>query len=88
MTPDRLLSGAISMPNAASSLFDDPGHVVRHGSPGKRLDMLRCVSDLLLREVDRPNEKQIGVFDGVFLQPIKIEARTPAKIGSRRRRRR
>ena len=76
------------MPNAASSLFDDPGDVVRRGSPGKRVDMLRRLTDLL-PEVDRPNEEQIGVFDGVFPRPInKIEAKTPAKIGSRRRRRR
>jgi hypothetical protein len=74
------------MPNAASSLFDDPGDIGR--SPGKRVDRLGRVTDVVLSEVDRPNEEQIGMFGGRFLQPIKIEAKTPAKIRSRRRRRR
>jgi hypothetical protein len=29
------------MPNADSSLFDDPDEVLRHGSPDQRVDMLR-----------------------------------------------
>lgn len=72
------------MPNAASSLFEDPGEVLRHGAPDKRADMFRRVTDLFLNGADRLNDGQIGVFDEVIVQPInKIEAKTPAEISAR-----
>jgi hypothetical protein len=77
------------MPNVTSSLFDDPGDVVRRGSPGNRVDMLRRIPDAFRSEADRLNDGQIGVFDGVFPRGIsEIEAKTPVKIRSRSHRRR
>lgn len=74
--------GVMAMPNAASSLFDDPGEVLRHGAPDKRVDMPRCLTDLCLNKADRLIDAQIGVFDEVIEQSIdKIEAKTPAEIG-------
>jgi hypothetical protein len=68
------------MPNACSSLFDDPDEVLRHGSPDKRVDMLRRLTDLFLSEADRLNDEQIGLFDGALLLINKIEA----KLGAQR----
>lgn len=72
------------MPNADSSLFDDLDEVLRHGSPDKRVDMLRRVTDLFLSDADRLNDEQIGVFDEVLAHLInKIEAKTLAEISAR-----
>lgn len=76
--------GVIAMPNAASSLFDDPGEVLRHGAPDKRVDIPRCLTDLCFNKADRLIDEQIGVFDEVIEQSInKIEAKTPARISAR-----
>jgi uncharacterized protein (DUF2336 family) len=65
----------------SSSVFDDLDAALQSGSSEKRLAMLRQVTDLFLREADRLNEEQIGVFDGVLLQLIdRVETRTLAQI--------
>jgi hypothetical protein len=72
------------MPKASSSLFDDLGTVLRDGSPDKRVDMLRRVTDPFLSVTDRLNDGQIGALDGVLAQSVnKIEARAPAAISTR-----
>jgi len=68
----------------SSSVFDDLDAALQSGSSEKRLAMLRQVTDLFLREADRLNEEQIGVFDGVLLQLIdRVETRTLARISER-----
>jgi uncharacterized protein (DUF2336 family) len=52
------------------SLFDDIDAALQSGSSAKRVVMLRQVTDLFLREADRLNEAQIGVFDGALVQLI------------------
>jgi hypothetical protein len=89
MTSGRLLPGVISMPNAASVPFDDLDAVLRNGSPHKRVDLLRHVTDLFLTVADRLDDKQIGAFDGVLVQPInKDEAKAPAEFSTPPRHRR
>jgi hypothetical protein len=56
--------------NADSSpLFDDLDAALQRGS-SEKIAALRQVADLSLREADRSNEQQIGVFDGVLVQLI------------------
>jgi uncharacterized protein (DUF2336 family) len=72
------------MPSSESSLFDDLDEVLRNGSPDKRVDMLRRVTDLFLSDADRLNDQQIGVFDEVLGHLInKIETKTLAEISAR-----
>ena len=73
------------MQNAdSSSLFDDLDTALQSGSSEKRVAMLRHVTDLFLREADRLNEEQIGVFDDVLVQLIeRIEIRTLVEISER-----
>ena len=68
------------MPQADWFLFDDPDAVLRNGSPDKRVDMLRRVTNLFLSDGDRLNDAQIGVFDGVIEQLINQIETTPAEI--------
>ena len=70
----------LSMPQADWFLFDDLDAVLRNGSPDKRVDMLRRVTDLFLSDGDRLNDAQIGVFDRVIAQLINQIETTPAEI--------
>ncbi len=73
------------MQNAdSSSLFDDLDAALRSGSSEKRLAMLRQVTDLLLSEADRLNERQMGAFDKFLVELIeRIEDRTLLEISQR-----
>jgi hypothetical protein len=51
------------MTNPDGSLFDELDDVLRHGPAGRRVDMVRRVTDLFPSDADRSNEQQIGVFD-------------------------
>jgi hypothetical protein len=74
--------GVISMPKASSYRFDDLDAVRPDGSPDKRVDMLRGVTEPF--PGDRLNDEPIGAFDGVLVQPVnKIEAKAPAEISTR-----
>lgn len=42
-------------------MFDDLDAALQSGSSGKRVVMLRQITDLLLNEADRPNDEQVGV---------------------------
>jgi hypothetical protein len=60
-----------------SSLFDDLDAALQSGSSGKRIVMLRQITDLFLNEADCLNDEQVGVFDGVPVPVIEgIETRT------------
>jgi len=84
LTPVAFSPGVISVPHASASLFDDLDEVLRNGSPDKRVDMLRRVTDLFLNDADRLNDEQIGVFDEVLMHLInKIEAKALAEISAR-----
>jgi hypothetical protein len=57
--------------NADSSpLFDDLDAALKRGSSEKRMAALGQVADLSRRDADRSNERQIGVFDRVLVEPI------------------
>ena len=72
------------MSDTERSLFDDLDEVLRNGSPDKRVDMLRRVTDLFLSDADRLNDQQIGVFDEVLVHLINtIETKTLAEISAR-----
>jgi hypothetical protein len=80
--------GVISMPNAASSLFDDPRDVLRNSSPDRPVDMLRRVTLAFVDDADRSSDKQARRFDEMPERLIdRIEARAPAGIGARPRHR-
>ena len=76
------------MPQADRFSFDDLDAVPRNGSPDKRVDTLRRVTDLFLSDGDRLNDAQIGVFDRVIEQLINQIVTTPAEIRIRPRHRR
>jgi uncharacterized protein (DUF2336 family) len=53
------------------------------GSPEKRVETLRRVTDLFLNESDRLNEKQIAVFDDVLVHLIeRIESKALVQLSS------
>lgn len=72
------------MTNAASAvLIAELEGAVSGGSPERRVRMLRQVTDLFLSDVDRLNEKQIGVFDDVLVRLIEqMESRTLAQLSA------
>ncbi len=53
------------------SLLEELEAAISSGSPEKRVDTLRRVTDLFLNDADRLNEEQISVFDGVLCHLIK-----------------
>ena len=54
---------------------------VKGGSPERRVQILRQVTDLFVSAADRLNEKQISVFDDVLVLLIeRVEARTLAHL--------
>ncbi|MBS0530978.1 MAG: DUF2336 domain-containing protein [Proteobacteria bacterium] len=56
---------------------------VKGGSPERRLNMLRQVTDLFLSDADRLNENQIGVFDDVLVRLMEqMEARALAQLST------
>ncbi len=69
---------------AAATLAKDLEQAVRSGSPDRRVEMLRKMTDLFLSDADRLNEKQIKVFDDVLVRLMEqIEARTLAQLSDR-----
>jgi Uncharacterised protein conserved in bacteria (DUF2336) len=68
----------------AVSIIDELEDAVRSGSPTKRIDTLRQVTDLFLHDADRLNEEQIKVFDDVLCHLVtRIEDRVKAELGTR-----
>ena len=68
---------------ASTALIAELEAAVRGGSPQRRLQMLRQVTDLFLSDADRLSENQIGVFDDVLvLLMTRMEARTLAHLST------
>ena len=56
---------------------------VEGGSPARRAQMLRQVTQLLLSSANRLDERQIGVFDDVLIRLIeRVEARMLAQLST------
>jgi len=70
----RLRTGlhhADEMPNATVSIVDELENALKDGSPERRTETLRRVTDLFLGNADRLGEQQVKVFDDVLLHLIK-----------------
>jgi hypothetical protein len=66
---------------ASAALIAELDGAVRDGSPERRVQILRQVTDLFLSDADRLNETQISVFDDVLVRLIeRVEARTLAHL--------
>ncbi len=66
-----LNSGVFYMPVLANSLLGDLEDALTTGSPERRTETLRRVSDLFLGDADRLNDEQVRVFDDVLVHLIK-----------------
>jgi uncharacterized protein (DUF2336 family) len=65
----------------SAALIAELDGAVKGGSPERRVQMLRQVTDLFLSDADRLNETQISVFDDVLVRLIeRVEARTLAHL--------
>jgi uncharacterized protein (DUF2336 family) len=63
------------------SLIIELEDAIKSGSPEKRIETLRRVTDLFLNDADRLNEAQIGVFDGVLSHLIeRIETKALVEL--------
>ncbi len=68
---------------ASTALIAELEGAVKGGSPERRLQMLRQVTDLFLSDADRLNENQIGVFDDVLVRLMEqMEARALAQLST------
>src|SRR5262249_30112567 len=59
------------MPNATVSIVDELENALKDGSPERRTETLRRVTDLFLGNADCLGEQQVKVFDDVLLHLIK-----------------
>jgi uncharacterized protein (DUF2336 family) len=67
----------------STALIAELEGAVKGGSPERRLQMLRRVTDLFLSDADRLNENQIGVFDDVLVLLMeRMEARALAQLST------
>jgi uncharacterized protein (DUF2336 family) len=67
--------------SAQQSLIAELEDAIKSGSPEKRVETLRRVTDLFLNDADRLNEAQVGLFDDVLCHLIKrIETKTLAEL--------
>ena len=67
----------------STALIAELEGAVRGGSPERRLQMLRQVTDLFLSDADRLNENQVGVFDDVLVLLMeRMEARALAQLST------
>jgi uncharacterized protein (DUF2336 family) len=65
----------------SAALIAELDGAVTGGSPERRVQILRQVTDLFLSDADRLNEAQITVFDDVLVRLIeRVEARTLAHL--------
>lgn len=56
--------------NPTVSVIGELEAVLKDGSPAKRIEALRRITDLFLNDADRLNEQQIKVFDDVIVHLI------------------
>lgn len=67
-----------------ASLIDELESAVKTGSPENRLNTLRRITDLFLRDADRLNNEQIKVFDDVLCRlTAKIEKTARIELAKR-----
>lgn len=67
----------------STRIIDELEAALKQGSPEKRVETLRRVTDLFLNESDRLNEQQIGLFDDVLVHLIqRIENKALAQLSS------
>ncbi|MEH6951619.1 DUF2336 domain-containing protein [Nitrobacter sp. NHB1] len=68
---------------ASTALIVELESAVKGGSPERRLQMLRQVTDLFLSDADRLNENQISVFDDVLVRLTEqMEARALEQLST------
>ncbi|MEH2510622.1 uncharacterized protein (DUF2336 family) [Nitrobacteraceae bacterium AZCC 1564] len=78
------LIGVVAVQNAETSLFDELDTALRSGSPGRRVTLLRRVTDLFLYDANRLSEEHVSIFDNVLCHLIReIETRALVEISSR-----
>jgi uncharacterized protein (DUF2336 family) len=78
-----LIAGIIMSEATSTALIAELEGAVKGGSPERRLQMLRQVTDLFLSDADRLNENQIGVFDDVLVRLMEqMEARALAQLST------
>ncbi len=66
---------------ASASIIGELEAAVKTGSPEKRVDTLRRVTNLFLEGSDRLNEQQIGVFDDVLVHLVqRIESKALVQL--------
>src|ERR1700731_4834346 len=72
------------MPNVTLSIVDEVEAAINTGSPEKRLDTIKRVTDLFLASAGSFDGEQIELFDNVLERLIKtIEIRAIADVSSR-----
>lgn len=72
------------MPPKSETLIAELEWAVRRGTPEKRVDTLRQVTDLFLNDSDRLNDEQIKVFDDILgLLINRIESKALAELSRR-----
>ena len=72
------------MQQPVHSIIDELEDAVRSGSPERRVDTLRQVTNLLLNDGERLNGEQIKVFDDVLCLLIaRVESRARAELSAR-----
>jgi uncharacterized protein (DUF2336 family) len=72
------------MPDANLSIVDEVEAAINIGSPEKRLDTIKRVTDLFLASAGSFNSEQIDLFDGVLERLVKtIEIRAIADVSAR-----
>src|SRR5580704_18982786 len=72
------------MINASTSVIAELEDAVRDGSPEKRRNTLRQVTDLFLNDAERLSDDQVKVFDDVLCHLVeRVETRVRAELGER-----
>jgi uncharacterized protein (DUF2336 family) len=68
---------------ASTEFITELERAVEGGSPARRAQMLRQVTQLLLSSVKRLDERQVGVFDDVLIRLIaRVEAKVLAQLST------
>jgi uncharacterized protein (DUF2336 family) len=77
-------TGAHIVQQLDHSIISELEDAVRSGSPAKRVDTLRQVTDLFLHDGERLSDEQVKVFDDVLCLLIaRVETRARADLGAR-----
>jgi uncharacterized protein (DUF2336 family) len=72
------------VPQAAHSIIVELEDAVSNGSPAKRVNTLRQVTDLFLNDAERLSDEQVKVFDDVLcLLVARVETRARAELAKR-----